>query len=640
MKYKDILNTFWWDTSYADRAQAALLKWDTAWFSNIAKEYKASQQPTETPTPTWPTPTNTYTPPTEWQYNPGNGNLGNWNYWADTADRQEQIVSNLNQAYAQSPDQFKDWSTFAQNFNYDYSGRSDKERETMRNWYSSTVWSQMDYNNAGNADYFFNQLMWWNPLQWVWAAADAAYARYQNYQYLSWLTPTQISDAVQSWKLNGVWQEMQDLKNYSPALYAQVQAALQGKTQLDDINAMWEWIYDWLTKTETNKNYTKYDMSGKSYAENASIINQYNSSLYNKIVWLWWDTAAYVDIVASLLQNPNIQASKNEVEELEWEIRKIQENMYTIWDSARTALGSEAPEDLVSAYISHQTKQLQNQLRTAQNSLLVAQGKLDNQVSEVEIMIDAINNGIKLSASWALGTGEVDNYDYQSSDPERLQQIQNNLDSIANSDEAYVFRDRNAFNDYFKYSQRSPAQQRVLDDYWNANSAAIQPRAQQAWTNYQKSLKTTGRRTWWSWGWGGGWLTEEWDVNKLKEAIINWTFTWSWTISNLKQYWYSDWADDETELKKIARTTNYADIMKMKENLAPKLWNFLEDERWDSHETMFIDYLKWIWDWDTKEERERLANYINQYSITPERERYYLQQAWIKEKNINKIMSL
>jgi hypothetical protein len=47
---------------------------------------------------------------------------------------------------------------------------------------------------------------------------------------------------------------------------------------------------------------------------------------------------------------------------------------------------------LVSAYISQQTKQLQNQLRTAQNSLLVAQGKLNNQLTEVETMVDAINN--------------------------------------------------------------------------------------------------------------------------------------------------------------------------------------------------------------------------------------------------------
>ena len=66
-------------------------------------------------------------------------NLGNWNYWDTSVDRQDEIVSNLNQAYAQNPSQFSDWATFAQNFNYDYSWRSDKERETMRNWYDNKI---------------------------------------------------------------------------------------------------------------------------------------------------------------------------------------------------------------------------------------------------------------------------------------------------------------------------------------------------------------------------------------------------------------------------------------------------------------------------------------------------------------------
>ena len=371
MAYKDILNTFGGDTSYADRYQAAAQKWDTAAMSSIIKEYRwgTTQTPTQTYTPTQTIPTN--------QYNQWNGNLGNWNYQDDSNDRQEQIVSNLNEAYQQNPDQFKDWAIFSQNFNYDTAWRSDKQKETMRNWYSQMQQNNIDYNDANNTDYFFNQLMWWWQISWEWAALDTARNRYKNYQYLSWMTPDQIASAIASNSINPVWQEMQDLKNYSPALYAQVQAAMQWQTQVNDINALWEWIYNWLTKTETNKNYTNYNFTTE-YANNASIIKQYNESLYKKIEWLWWDTAAYVAIVASMLQNPLIQANKNEVENLEWEIRKIQENIYTVWDTARSRLWSEAPEDLVSAYISQQTKELQNQLRTTQNSLLVAQGKLNN----------------------------------------------------------------------------------------------------------------------------------------------------------------------------------------------------------------------------------------------------------------------
>lgn len=575
MKYKDILDTFGGDTSYADRAQAALLKWDTAAFSNVAKEYKTSQQTVPQPSPN---PANS-----QWD------NVWNWNYWADTADRQDEIVSNLNAAYEQNPSQFSDWNTFAQNYNYDYSWRTDKERETMWNWYNNKVWPaqpqqeqpqqeqtlpQVDYNNANNTDYFFNQLLNWNPLQWEWAAITAAQNRYNNLKYLSSMTPDQLSSAIASWNLNPVWQDMQDLKNYSPALYAQVQAQIQKNTQLDDINTLWNWIYNWLTKTETNWNYTNYDMSPTEYTKNASIIKQYNESLYNKIAWLWWDTAAYVAIVASMLQNPMIQSSKNEVEELEWEIRKIQENIYTIWDTSRSVLWSEAPEDLVSAYISHQTKQLQNQLRTTQNSLLVAQWKLNNQLTEVETMIDAIDNWIKLQQyndkmamdwlntwtwwgsssrysyssnySYAPTTQQPqDTYNYQDDSDARLKQIANNLEKLHNSNPE-LFNNRGTFNDYFKYNQRSAKQKQVLDSYWAkyGNKFSIW------WTNWDQWWETTYSND---------------KRQRLKQWIINWDVWWSYEKAAVRKYWFDSWLNEEevaVAMAQICSPSEYQSIYK------------------------------------------------------------------------------
>lgn len=651
--YKDILNTFGGDTSYADRFQAAALKWDQAWMSNIINEYKWVW--------TWETPTYTPEQQTPPQYTPTNQNqwnLGNWNYQDDSADRQDQIVSNLNEAYQQNPDQFKDWATFSQNFNYDTAWRSDKQKETMRNRYSQMQQNNIDYNDANNTDYFFNQLMWWWQISWEWAALDAARNRYKNYQYLSGMTPDQIASAIASNSINPVWQEMQDLKNYSPALYAQVQAAMQWQTQVNDINALWEWIYNWLTNTETNKNYTNYNFTTE-YAKNASVIKQYNESLYKKIEWLGWDTAAYVAIVASMLQNPLIQANKDEVENLEWEIRKIQENIYTVWDTARIRLWSEAPEDLVSAYISQQTKDLQNQLRTAQNSLLVAQGKLNNQLTEVETMIDAINNWIKIYWEWwewwnwdyqfvsgskyqkawyfnkktwefiPLGSTwtswwwtswwwwgwYVDKNNYQDDSADRLKQIANNLENLHSSNPE-LFNNRSTFNDYFKYNQRSAKQKQVLDSYW---------------AKYGNKFSI-----WWtSW-----WWTSDWNLNKLKSAILNWSFTWSWTQSNMKQYWYSKWANNATELKKLWQQVTYKELLQMKKNLSAKDYWYLEDARWDKHEQEFIDKLSSMWTWKTKEERQRMANYIKQYSLDKTWKKYYLQQAWVKDSDIEKILAL
>lgn len=574
--YKDILNTFGGDTSYADRFQAAALKWDQAWMSDIIREYKWVWTSTPPTTPT--TPTTPITPiPTQGVQG---DNLGNWNYQDDSADRQEQIVSNLNEAYQQNPDQFKDWATFSQNFNYDTAWRSDKQKETMRNRYSQMQQNNIDYNDANNTDYFFNQLMWWWQISWEWAALDAARNRYKNYQYLSGMTPDQIASAIASNSINPVWQEMQDLKNYSPALYAQVQAAMQWQTQVNDINALWEWIYNWLTNTETNKNYTNYNFTTE-YAKNASIIKQYNESLYKKIEWLGWDTAAYVAIVASMLQNPLIQANKDEVENLEWEIRKIQENIYTVWDTARSRLWSEAPEDLVSAYISQQTKDLQNQLRTAQNSLLVAQGKLNNQLTEVETMVDAINNWLKMQASWVLWTPtEVidmtsttptssrwgwysqpttqpqDTYNYQDDSDARLKEIANNLNSLYNSNPE-LFKDRATFDNYFKYNQRSPKQKALLDTFFT----------QKKWV-----LASTWRWLWWTWT--GTTTSEDGLVNAIKKDLISRTV--NFTSSTMKDtYWKKyqqakSWDEDTTNdyLQEIWKISSLSEMKTMLSHLS------------------------------------------------------------------------
>lgn len=525
-------------------------------------------------------------------------NLGNWKYWDTSADRQEQIVNNLNEAYQQDPSRFQDWNTFAQNFNYNYSWRSDKERETMKSWYEDKMgqgqgqWWGMDYNDANNTDYFLSQLINGQTLGGTWAAATAAYNRYKDYQSLSGMTPEQIASAVSSNSVNPVGQSMIDLKNYSPALYAQVQSILNNKTSVDDINSVWTGIYDGLTKSETNSNYTKYNFTDE-YAKSASVIKQYNESLYKKIEGLGWDTAAYVSIVASMLQNPLIQANKDEIENIEWEINKVQNNIWTISDTARAKLWSEAPEDLVSAYISQQTKELQNQLRTLNNSLLVAQGKLDNQLSEVDILIEAINQGLK--TYWEDWTKDKDNYqyisaskyqdagyfdkstgqfyklgetpdtnDYTSEDPARLQEIEDRLYEYANSDDVYVFRDRSAFNNFFKYSQRSAAQKKVLDDFWNANGANLKSAADAA---YKKYLERQAAESKWAWGWGGWWWGWEWGwgwtTDKIKQALMKWVVSFDAT-SMKKNFWVKWWQEKTTNdtLQEIWKTST-PDEMKL-----------------------------------------------------------------------------
>ena len=576
-------------------------------------------------------------------------NLGDWKYWDTSPDRQAQIVNNLNEAYQQDPSRFSDWNTFANNFNYNYSWRSDTERETMRSRYEDKMQQGQgkDYNDVSNTDYFLSQLINGQTLGGTWAAATAAYNRYKDYQSLSGMTPEQIASAISSNSINPVGQSMIDLKNYSPALYAQVQSILNNKTAVDDINSVGTGIYDGLTKTETNSNYTKYNFTDE-YAKNASVIKQYNESLYKKIEWLWWDTAAYVSIVASMLQNPLIQANKDEIENIEWEINKVQDNIWTIADTARARLWSEAPEDLVSAYISQQTKELQTQLRTLNNSLLVAQGKLDNQLSEVDTLIDAINQWIKTygedgtskdknnyqyvswtkyqdagyfdKSTWEFyKLGETpDTHDYESSDPTRLQEIADNLVDIANSDDVYVFRNRSAFNDYFKYNQRSAAQKAVLDEFWDANADKLAEPAKAAYEKYLQRQAAASKWSWWGGGWWGGWDTSNDKWQKLKAAIIRWDVAWSYDKTWMKKYGFSIGLNEEEVAVKMAQICSPSEYQSLynafwqtaREKFDNEIWNRIDAVVLANAATIksrMKDAWWSIWNKKREEEAEKLA---------------------------------
>lgn len=150
----------------------------------------------------------TSTTPTKTTTTSTSSNLGSWNYWDDSAERQQQIINNLDSAYAKNPTQFNSWDTFANAFNYNYSWRSDKERETMKNWYEQKFWTtqtqtppatktQTDavYDKNGNLHISYSdgstQIIPWNTQTQPWYVWGATWlsADGKTYTFQPWYEP-------------------------------------------------------------------------------------------------------------------------------------------------------------------------------------------------------------------------------------------------------------------------------------------------------------------------------------------------------------------------------------------------------------------------------------------------------------------
>lgn len=244
-----------------------------------------------------------------------------------------------------------------------------------------------DLNDLRYADSLLNELVQGYPIYWNWMAVDSARARYNQYNALNGMTYQQIWDAVLTGEIAQNWTSMQDLKRYNPWLYDQTINYLINQKSVDSLNQLWQNLYDNYSWVETNSNYLKQTIQQETDTTK-SIITTYSDDIIDFIKSYSTNATGLMSLASSMLNSPEIQQYKNNILALEWQIANINTDIAYVWDEARDMLGSSAPESLVSAYISQQTKHLQRQLMTYQNSLLVEQGKLDNAVDNVKTQLD------------------------------------------------------------------------------------------------------------------------------------------------------------------------------------------------------------------------------------------------------------
>ena len=420
--------------------------------------------------------------------------------------------------------------------------------QVAQQWVNAMI-GAMDYSNIKNSDAVLSQLIQWQPVDWTGIAVDNARDRYNNYKSLSWMSYKEIWDTILSWDMAKNWTSMSDLRTYNPQLWQQVRIYVNQQDELNNLNKLWTSLYQNYTDVEDNKNYLKQTIQQEDDTTK-SIITTYSDDIIDFIKSYQTNATQLMNLASSMLSNPTIQQYKNNILELEWKIAQIQTDIEYVWDEARQMLGSSAPESLVSAYISQQTKHLQRQLMTYNNSLLVEQGKLDSAVDDVKTKLD------------------------------------------------YYMKWMDLWTDALKALM------------WGATGSSSSSKS-----------KTTEDLT--------KWTTTE-NVSKIKDAIIDWSFWWKFTVDALKEYWLKN-TDETTILKNVAKTLTQDDLDKILANSSKSNFKKIMKYFVEEQEAWVVEMLKGI------SNMEDAARWFNAYLIAESVWKDLMSKAWYTTKQINEV---
>ena len=440
-----------------------------------------------------------------------------------------------------------------------------------------------DLNDLRYADSLLNELVQGYPIYWNWMAVDSARARYNQYNALNGMTYQQIWDAVLTGEIAQNWTSMQDLKRYNPWLYDQTINYLINQKWVDTLNQLWQNLYNNYSWVETNSNYLKQTIQQETDTTK-SIITTYSDDLIDFIKSYSTNATALMWLASNMLNSPEIQQYKNNILELEWQIANINTDIAYVWDEARAMLGSSAPESLVSAYISQQTKHLQRQLMTYQNSLLVEQGKLDNAIDSVKTQLDYYAKWMDIwidalkTLMWGFGSSSSSS---SSSSkwiqlPVSEETVWNILDKMKDWTFSWKFDSATLKNLWLENTDtaeilRAVAQNMAITED-SDDLLAIKENTSSA--NYQKILKS---------------FLEVWGED-IRKSIKSLSDAYSW----IKKYDIKE-SEGKELLKWLFSTADY-------NKLAKKLWwkettAELESASWEALSWIINDMINWNFSW-------------------------------------------
>lgn len=224
-----------------------------------------------------------------------------------------------------------------------------------------------------------------------WVAIDMAKKRYNSLQWLIWMT----DDALATYLDTADITLAHDLQKYYPERYASVMNNITKWKQLDSINQLASSLYNaywwdsgrswyWYTESKLDNWMTLVQTAFWDY-----LFNSWNDDKLQQIMDKYANYWQYaVDTYKTLMNTPEIRWYKNSIAKLSEQVNSLQEDINNIWDDVRERLWSSAPESLVSAYISQETKKLQKQLNSANIALSTAQTSYKMAAGEAEQLMD------------------------------------------------------------------------------------------------------------------------------------------------------------------------------------------------------------------------------------------------------------
>ena len=228
------------------------------------------------------------------------------------------------------------------------------------------------------SDSMFNKMLWASVVPQETPEYKQAFDRKTKFDNINMQTPNQIAQNMVSWSLLPWSQELKDLQKYNPNLYMQTLEAKKGIDNLEKVNKISSDLYKangWTTETAQPE--AKPDE-----------IQQINKTIQDNIISSWWG-GDYVEKVKQAMNDPKIQTQREKLMWLIWQRDKINTDMKNLEDEARKALWSEAPESLISAYISSKMKPLNRQYDNLNSQIQSEQWLLNMYVQDQQTMLEA-----------------------------------------------------------------------------------------------------------------------------------------------------------------------------------------------------------------------------------------------------------